>query len=415
MSPTAFKVIVVGGGPVGLVAAHALSRAGIDFVVLESRPSIVLDAGSNLVINPMGLRVLGQLGLLPAFDAVSSPLAQIERRDHNGKDLGTSQAFVHISENHGRSLRAVSRHDLTAVLYDSLSDESKAKMFANKRVCNISITDDDVTVLCRDGTSYSGSIIVGADGAHSIGDLHPGDANETHGRDVAVQLFAGEDTTVIGIYERMDKPTRERIRYSTADEEALVGRWGHLPISRGLTIRDAYNARVGDGRGAGMVNLEEGVVQHWSHAGRIVLAGDAAHKFTPSTGAGCNNGIVDVVTLSNELANMFRSIGGVHSIPTTAQLSAAFKAYQDTRFDAVIAGCVGSGQVTAMATWQGQLVKFVDRYVISNRTIEKCIYSRAAAGIAKTPVFDYINGEEELNGKVPWTQPMTSSDFAVIN
>lgn len=98
MSPTGFKVIVVGGGPVGLVAAHALSRAGIDFVVLESRPSIVLDAGSNLVINPMGLRVLGQLGLLPAFDAVSSPLAQIERRDHNGKDLGTSQAFVHISE-----------------------------------------------------------------------------------------------------------------------------------------------------------------------------------------------------------------------------------------------------------------------------------------------------------------------------
>ncbi|KKP00391.1 hypothetical protein THAR02_07520 [Trichoderma harzianum] len=395
MSPTGFKVIVVGGGLVGLVAAHALSRAGLDFVVLESRPSIVLDAGSNLVINPMGLRVLGQLGLLPAFDAVSSPLAQIERRDHNGKDLGTSQAFVHINENHGRSLRAVSRHDLTAVLYDSLPDESKAKMFANKRVSNISIIDDGIRFPTQD-------------------DLHPGDANETHGRDVAVQLFAGEDTTVIGIYERMDKPTRERIRYSTADEEALVGRWGHLPISRGLTIRDAYNARVGDGRGAGMINLEEGVVQHWSHAGRIVLAGDAAHKFTPSTGAGCNNGIVDVVTLSNELANMFRSIGGVHSIPTTAQLSAAFKAYQDTRFDAVIAGCVGSGQVTAMVTWQGQLVKFVDRYVISNRTIEKCIYSRAAAGIAKTPVSDYINGEEELNGKVPWTQPMTSSDFAVI-
>ncbi|UKZ57146.1 hypothetical protein TrVGV298_010998 [Trichoderma virens] len=458
MSPMGFKVIVVGGGPVGLVAAHALSRAGIDFVLLESRPSIVIDAGSNLVINPMGLRVLGQLGLLPAFDAVSSPLAQIERLDHNGKDLGTSQAFVHISENHGRSLRAVSRHDLTAVLYDSLPDESKAKMFANKRVSNISITDNDVTVICRDGTSYNGSIVVGADGAHSVvrdqmrmltlqasqisgpedsqvneeqpflttyralwirfptqGDLRPGDANETHGRDVAVQLFAGEDTTVIGIYEHMDMPTRERIRYSTADEEAFVGRWGHLPISHGLTIRDAYNARVGEGRGAGMINLEEGVVQHWSHAGRIVLVGDAAHKFTPSTGAGCNNGIVDVVTLSNELADMFRSIGGVHNIPTTAQLSAAFKAYQATRFDAVIAGCVGSGQVTAMATWQGQLVKFVDRYVISNRTVEKFIYSRAATGMAKSPVFDYIDGEEELNGKVAWTQPMKSSNFAVIN
>ncbi len=477
MSPTSFKVIVVGGGPVGLVAAHALSRAGIDFVVLESRPSIVLDAGSNLVINPMGLRVLGQLGLLPAFDAVSSPLAQVERQDHHGKDIGPSQAFVHISEkyaiclprsfcgaytnelnSHGRSLRAVSRHDLTAVLFDSLPEESKAKMFSEKRVSHISLSDNGVTVTCRDGTSYDGSIVVGADGAHSVvrdqmrtlalqqsqiaspethqvneeqpfvttyralwirfptqGDLHPGDANETHGRDVAVQLFAGEDTTVIGIYEHLDTPTRERIRLSIADEEALVGRWGHLPISRTLTIRDAYGARVGEGRGAGMINLEEGVVKHWSYAGRIVLAGDAAHKFTPSTGAGCNNGIVDVVTLSNELANMFRSIGGVHSMPTTEQLSDAFNAYQATRFDAVVAGCLGSGQVTAMATWQGQLVKFVDRYVISNRTVEKLIYSRAATGIAKSPVFDYIDGEEELNGKVPWTQPMKLSNFAVIN
>lgn len=115
MSPTDFKVIVVGGGPVGLVAAHALSRAGIDFVVLESRSSIVLDAGSNLVINPMGLRVLGQLGLLPAFDAVSSPLAQIERLDHSGKDLGTSQAFVHISEKYDtHSRRSLVVHTLTS-------------------------------------------------------------------------------------------------------------------------------------------------------------------------------------------------------------------------------------------------------------------------------------------------------------
>jgi 2-polyprenyl-6-methoxyphenol hydroxylase-like FAD-dependent oxidoreductase len=98
MSPSNFKVIVVGGGPVGLAAAHALSRAGIDFVVLESRPSIVIDASSNLVLLPMGLRLLGQLGLLEAFDLVSSPLGQIHRFDHNGRSLGEANFFVHYKE-----------------------------------------------------------------------------------------------------------------------------------------------------------------------------------------------------------------------------------------------------------------------------------------------------------------------------
>jgi len=91
-----FKVIVVGGGPVGLVAAHSLTQAGIDFVLLESRSSVVLDAGSNLVLTAIGLRVLGQLGLLPALDKVSSPLGCVARLDHDGKDIGDWHIFEHI-------------------------------------------------------------------------------------------------------------------------------------------------------------------------------------------------------------------------------------------------------------------------------------------------------------------------------
>ena len=60
MTPNPFRVIVVGGGPVGMTAAHALSRANLDFIVLERRAKMVEDAGSNLVLLPIGLRVLGQ-------------------------------------------------------------------------------------------------------------------------------------------------------------------------------------------------------------------------------------------------------------------------------------------------------------------------------------------------------------------
>ena len=69
-----FKVIVVGGGPVGLAAAHALHLAGIDFVILERRAAIVEDKGASIVVHPHTLRIMSQFGLLDALQAVGGEL-----------------------------------------------------------------------------------------------------------------------------------------------------------------------------------------------------------------------------------------------------------------------------------------------------------------------------------------------------
>ena len=122
MSSNAFKVIVVGGGPVGLTAAHALSRANLDFVVLERRAKIVEDAGSNLVLLPIGLRVLGQLGLLPTIESVSSPMSRFKRIDHNGKDLGDTLWFTYFKEKLVRALAAAS------ILLISMANSNHAAM-----------------------------------------------------------------------------------------------------------------------------------------------------------------------------------------------------------------------------------------------------------------------------------------------
>lgn len=98
MTDNNFKVIVVGGGPVGLTAAHALYKAGIDFLVLERRPAPVIDAGSNLVLSPVGIRVLSQLGLNHALTSVSTPLGRIDRLDHRGRDIGDSEIFLQIEK-----------------------------------------------------------------------------------------------------------------------------------------------------------------------------------------------------------------------------------------------------------------------------------------------------------------------------
>ena len=98
MSANASRIIVVGGGPVGMTAAHALTKAGIDFVLLESRPEIVLNAGSNLVLSAMGLRALSQLGLLSALAKVSSPVTKFKRFDHKGRDLGDTWFFTFFQQ-----------------------------------------------------------------------------------------------------------------------------------------------------------------------------------------------------------------------------------------------------------------------------------------------------------------------------
>jgi 2-polyprenyl-6-methoxyphenol hydroxylase-like FAD-dependent oxidoreductase len=341
---------------------------------------------------------------------------------------------------------------LTKVLYDALPLERQASMLVNKKVSDISSTADGVVVSCADGTSYEGSIIIGADGAHSLirermrtlalqasppapmsevneekpflttyralwvrfptqSGLQPGDANETHGYGAAIQLFAGDETTVIGIYERMETPTRERARYTQADEEAFVDRWGHLPISKNMTVRDSYVGRVQ----AGMVSLEEGVVKHWSWD-RIVLVGDAAHKFTPSTGAGCNNGIVDVVTLVNKLHSVVENAHafGTDLAPSKDQIAFAFKEYQDSRYETVVAGCENAGQATAAATWWNKTYRFVDRHVLGSHTLQKYFAGQTASSIARSPVLDFIEGEERMNGKVPWSQPIQPRPLQVF-
>lgn len=59
-----FKVIVVGGGPVGLIVAHILSAVNIDYIVLERHSTFETENGSTIAIWPHNVRILDQLGLL---------------------------------------------------------------------------------------------------------------------------------------------------------------------------------------------------------------------------------------------------------------------------------------------------------------------------------------------------------------
>ena len=70
-----FRVIIVGAGPAGLYLASALSRANIDFVVLERYHTILTHAGAGTAIWSYSTRLLAQLGLL---DRLERDVARVE-------------------------------------------------------------------------------------------------------------------------------------------------------------------------------------------------------------------------------------------------------------------------------------------------------------------------------------------------
>ncbi len=85
MAKSQFKAIIVGGGPVGLVAAHAFARAGIDFVLLEKGASVYPDLGASLALWPMTLRVLDQLGILERLRPIMTRLEHFHISTDDGE------------------------------------------------------------------------------------------------------------------------------------------------------------------------------------------------------------------------------------------------------------------------------------------------------------------------------------------
>lgn len=90
--------------------------------------------------------------------------------------------------------------------------------------------------------------------------------------------FTGKDGAVFWfVHEDLGQayPLSKRLRYTTADAEALCQSVAHLRVSSSLTFGDIYAGR----KVAVKVALEEGVAETW-HSHRAVIVGDAAHKVT---------------------------------------------------------------------------------------------------------------------------------------
>ena len=88
--PSPLKVIIVGGSVSGLTMAHALHRAGIDYIVLEKGSEIAFNGGASIGLMPHALRIMDQMGMYEDILATTKPTGIATHRHMNGKPFSVS-------------------------------------------------------------------------------------------------------------------------------------------------------------------------------------------------------------------------------------------------------------------------------------------------------------------------------------
>ncbi|KAK6833441.1 hypothetical protein PG987_008135 [Apiospora arundinis] len=409
-SPQPFRAIVVGGGLVGLTAAHILTKAGIDFVVLEKHKSIFTSRGTQLALWPQTFRIFDQLGLLESVQSIldwcqrtfvlSAEDASIRMED---------PTFEIMEKQHGYSVKFTQRYEMIKFLFESIPESAKARILLGKGVENITSSEDGVTVVCEDGTSHEGSIVIGADGVHSRTRLLMRAMQASVSPEELPEEFKSPFTAsyrgAFGIYEKLDKPTSTPKRYTEADKEEVLKRWGRLYVAPGRTVSDVDSFRLGD---AGLINLEEGVIDDW-HWKRTVLVGDAVRKLEPHAGLGYNCGVTDVVVLVNKLRKLLHINGNddnkktSSAHPSTQILEDLFKSYQAERADDTHALSDTSMKAIRMLAWPDWKYRMLAKYALPYIPLTSLV-AKSVIGplVAATPVLEWLKEGVLPAPSVPW-------------
>ncbi|KAF9898248.1 hypothetical protein BX616_004291, partial [Lobosporangium transversale] len=137
-------VLIVGGGLAGLLLAILLDRQGVTYDIYE-RASKIRALGAVMSLNANILPAFQQLGLYDELMQVSFPSAGFVISKSNNEHITS------LSIDNEQELRRI----------------APERIHLNKKVTSIAQDDDSVTITCADGTSYTGDILVGADGAYS--------------------------------------------------------------------------------------------------------------------------------------------------------------------------------------------------------------------------------------------------------
>jgi 2-polyprenyl-6-methoxyphenol hydroxylase-like FAD-dependent oxidoreductase len=315
MSTTEQTVVIAGGGPAGMMLAAELALAGIDVAIVERRPDHELAGSRAGGFHSRTLEVLDQRGVVDRFLA--------EGQTAQAAMFGTT--VLDVSD-------FPTRHPYSLALWQGRIERIMADWIAELPVTVrygaevVGFTQDDagVDVELADGRTLRAAYLVGCDGGRST--IRKAAGIEFPGWDPTMSNLIAEaemaDEPELGVrHDAIGVHGIGRLEFEIRDGEVVYA--DHGPVRIMLS-----EPQVGRTAEPTLDDLREGLIAVYGsdfgihsptwisrftdmtrqaasyRAGRVLVAGDAAHIHYPAGGHGISLAVQDAVNLGWKLAQV---------------------------------------------------------------------------------------------------------------
>lgn len=301
-------VIVVGGGPTGMMLAGELTLAGVEAAIVERRRTPELVGSRAGGFHSRTIEILDQRGIADRFLAEGKPVqaAFFGTTKLDMSDFPTRHPYtLGLWQNHIERILA------------SWIEELGVRVLRGLEVAGLDQDASGVDVRFADGGSMRALYLVGADGGRSAvrkaaGIEFPGwdatrssliaEVEVTHETPVGMRI---DEVGVHGLHLMEDGRTMRVI----VTEKQLGPATEPLLADLVKALTDVYGTDFGVRSPTWISRFSDATRQAATYrSGRVLLAGDAAHIHAPSGGQGIGLGIQDAVNLGWKLAGVVRGI-----------------------------------------------------------------------------------------------------------
>lgn len=314
------RVLIAGGGPVGLIAALLLARANIPVIVCEAETEPIKDLRAS-TFHPPTLDMLDTLGITQRLigEGLIAPSWQIRDRK-TGPVVTLDMSALKNDTAHPYRVQCEQWRLVRFALADLAAYDHVQVLFGH-RVTGLRQDQASVTLEVEgpDGPeTFSGRYLIGADGAAStvrtaLGVRFEGFTYE--------ELFLSVSTP----FELANHfPQLTYINYISDPEEWLVllrvkSLWRVLfPVAPDMPNDEILSDAFIEERMQNLLpqpkpykiahrtlyRIHQRVAEHY-RLGRVFLAGDAAHINNPLGGMGLNGGVHDAFNLGERMAKVW--------------------------------------------------------------------------------------------------------------